>query len=97
VFSHCPASEISTHKLYGAFALSIFLLALAAPAILDNNNLQIDSIGILQMVWLLQEHKELQEKIGQVPEPTTDDLRVAGQDTNVCFGTHHHHTLPSVP
>ncbi|KAK7470247.1 hypothetical protein VKT23_001681 [Stygiomarasmius scandens] len=88
---------LNLKELYGAFALSIFLLALAAPAILDNNNLQIDSIGILQMVWLLQEHKELQEKIGQVPEPTTDDLRVAGQDTNVCFGTHHHHTLPSVP
>ncbi|THV00304.1 hypothetical protein K435DRAFT_837392 [Dendrothele bispora CBS 962.96] len=83
-------------QLYGAFALSIFLLALAAPAILDNNSLQIDSVGILQMVWLLQEHQELQDRIGSVENPTTEKLREAGQSTNVCFGKHHHPTLPKV-
>ncbi|THV08186.1 hypothetical protein K435DRAFT_2695 [Dendrothele bispora CBS 962.96] len=83
-------------QLYGAFALSIFLLALAAPAILDNNNLQIDSVGILQMVWLLQEHQGLQDRIGSVENPTTEKLREAGQSTNVCFGEHHHPALPKV-
>ncbi|THU79512.1 hypothetical protein K435DRAFT_525164 [Dendrothele bispora CBS 962.96] len=83
-------------QLYGAFALSIFLLALAAPAILDNNSLQIDSVGILQMVWLLQEHQGLQDRIGNVENPTTEKLREAGQSTNVCFGKHHHPTLPKV-
>ncbi|KAK7470249.1 hypothetical protein VKT23_001683 [Stygiomarasmius scandens] len=76
---------LNLRELYGAFALSIFLLALATPAILDINNKTVDSIGVLQIVWLLKDHSKLVREIGEVENPITDKLRGAGRGMKVHF------------
>ena len=39
---------------------------------------EIDSFGLLQVIWVLQRHPELQEQIGEVSKPTMSNLRKAG-------------------
>ncbi|KIK67602.1 hypothetical protein GYMLUDRAFT_237831 [Collybiopsis luxurians FD-317 M1] len=64
--------------LYIALAISVLLLVLATPSLLDNNSLKIDSIGILQMIWLANDHPEIQQSITKLDDPSIDDLRREG-------------------
>ncbi|KAJ3878376.1 hypothetical protein F5051DRAFT_488287 [Lentinula edodes] len=65
------------YNLWISLGLAIFIFALALPSLLDKNTLEIDSIGILQMIWLVSNHPD-QKVITQIPEPTTKILRKAG-------------------
>ncbi|KIK67603.1 hypothetical protein GYMLUDRAFT_36339 [Collybiopsis luxurians FD-317 M1] len=72
------AFAIQLSDLYAAIAISVLLLVLAMPSLLDNNNLKIDSIGILQMIWLANDHPELQQSIIKLKDPSIHDLRREG-------------------
>ncbi|KAF5381215.1 hypothetical protein D9757_007903 [Collybiopsis confluens] len=64
--------------LFVSIAISMILLLLAMPSLLDNNNLKIDSIGILQMIWLANDHPEIQQSITRLNDPSVEDLRKEG-------------------
>jgi hypothetical protein len=38
----------------------------------------VDSIGVLQLIWLLRGNSEIQERVAKVEEPSVDNLRAAG-------------------
>ncbi|KAJ3865783.1 hypothetical protein EV359DRAFT_80136 [Lentinula novae-zelandiae] len=65
------------YNLWISLGLAIFIFALAIPSLIDKNTLEIDSIGILQMIWLVSNHPD-QKVITQIPEPTAKILRKAG-------------------
>ncbi|KAJ3907058.1 hypothetical protein F5879DRAFT_943851 [Lentinula edodes] len=65
------------YNLWISLGLAIFIFALAIPSLIDKNTLEIDSIGILQMIWLVSNHPD-QKVITQITEPTTEILRKAG-------------------
>ncbi|KAJ3751957.1 hypothetical protein EV360DRAFT_75776, partial [Lentinula raphanica] len=83
-------------KLFTVIGIVVTLLLLAAPSILDNNDLKIDSIGILQMIWLAHIHADRHALITKLENPSTDDLRKEGlkikQNFYVDFRSEH---LPS--
>ncbi|KAJ7580626.1 hypothetical protein C8J56DRAFT_1102888 [Mycena floridula] len=87
VMAQRAVSQLSINMLqvYFGLATSIFLLALAMPGILNKNDVKVDSAGILQVIWLLQEHPEIQQAITRVQDPSDAELRKAGM-TEVCFG-----------
>ncbi|KAJ7584063.1 hypothetical protein C8J56DRAFT_1095199 [Mycena floridula] len=80
--------NINLFFVYPLLILAFILLGLAMPGILDCNHLQVKSAGILQIIWLLQEHPEIQQTISQVEDPSTGNLRDAGM-MEVCFGEKH--------
>ncbi|KAF9021103.1 hypothetical protein BDP27DRAFT_1354098 [Rhodocollybia butyracea] len=69
---------INRLELFIAIAIAILLLALVTPSLFDNNSLKIDSIGILQMIWLANDHPEIQESITKLKDPSIDELRKEG-------------------
>lgn len=46
---------------------------------------QVDSAGILQVLWVVQQHPDSQRygSVGEVSIPTTENLRRAGMDVEV--------------
>ncbi|KAJ3998032.1 hypothetical protein F5050DRAFT_1309223 [Lentinula boryana] len=70
------ALDITELSLSLGFA--IILLALAMPALCDRNHLIIDSVGILQMIWLANDHPEDHKYINEIQIPTTKALREGG-------------------
>ncbi|KAJ3971035.1 hypothetical protein EV361DRAFT_913146 [Lentinula raphanica] len=81
-------------QLLAVIGIVVTLLLLATPSLLDNNSLKIDSIGILQMIWLANDHPELQQSITKLNDPSTDDLRKAGMSVRRNFHTHNTENLP---
>ncbi|KAJ4479092.1 hypothetical protein J3R30DRAFT_3702147 [Lentinula aciculospora] len=62
-----------------SLGFAIILLALAMPSLVDHNRILIDSIGILQMIWLANDHPtEDQKALTELDPPTTKALRKAG-------------------
>jgi hypothetical protein len=66
-------------------AVSIVLLGLITPLLLISYdpNERLDTIGLLQVVWIMARHKPLTEEIGETSKPDTDVLRQKGMVT-VC-------------
>ncbi|KIK67596.1 hypothetical protein GYMLUDRAFT_36338 [Collybiopsis luxurians FD-317 M1] len=64
--------------LFVSLALAIFLLVLVTPSLLDENNLKIDSTGVLQMVWLSSYHPEMHQSITSLHNPSIEELRKEG-------------------
>lgn len=61
--------------------VSIFLAILAVvltrtPPNSETNN-PVDSTGILEIGWILRSRPEIQQRLGQVDEPSTNNLRKA--------------------
>ncbi|KIK67601.1 hypothetical protein GYMLUDRAFT_237830 [Collybiopsis luxurians FD-317 M1] len=75
-------------NLFAALALAIFLLVLATPSLLDKNNLKIDSIGVLQMIWLASYHPEMHQSITKLDNPSIDELRKEGLRVRRVLGNH---------
>ncbi|KAH7876420.1 uncharacterized protein C8R40DRAFT_134651 [Lentinula edodes] len=88
---------INRIQLFGVFAIAIVLLLLVIPSLLDNNGLKIDSIGILQMIWLANDHPELQQSISALDDPSTEDLRNEGMKVKRNFHRHNAEGLPQQP
>ncbi|KAI0938476.1 hypothetical protein AcV5_000153 [Taiwanofungus camphoratus] len=72
--------NLNTVPLVIGFGASILLLILATvmTRVSDHKAGPINTLGVLQVVWLAHEHPVLGERIGQVNEPTTENLREAG-------------------
>ncbi|KAJ4472931.1 hypothetical protein C8J55DRAFT_144411 [Lentinula edodes] len=88
---------INRIQLFGVFAIAIVLLLLVIPSLLDNNSLKIDSIGILQMIWLANDHPELQQSISALDDPSTEELRNEGMKVKRNFHRHNAEGLPQQP
>ncbi|KAJ6491105.1 hypothetical protein C8R45DRAFT_928930 [Mycena sanguinolenta] len=65
---------------------SILLLLLSLPHSLrssgptsDDDDTQIDGIGLLHAIWLYRNRPELEMLLEQVEQPTTDNLRSTGE------------------
>ncbi|KAJ4479115.1 hypothetical protein J3R30DRAFT_3881994 [Lentinula aciculospora] len=86
--------NIIPRKLFGVIAIAIVLLLLVSPSLFNNNNLKIDSIGILQMIWLASDHPELQQSIIKLDDPSTDELRKEGMLIKRNFHSHVAEALP---
>ncbi|KIK67680.1 hypothetical protein GYMLUDRAFT_788375 [Collybiopsis luxurians FD-317 M1] len=69
---------LDRRNLFVALALAIFLLAVASPCVLDKNNVKIDSVGLLQMVWLANYHPEMRQSIAKLENPSIEELRKEG-------------------
>ncbi|KAJ7584064.1 hypothetical protein C8J56DRAFT_952532 [Mycena floridula] len=80
--------NINVPYVYLALILGIILLILAMPGIVYNNQAQVKSAGILQILWLLEAHPEIQKMITQINDPSTQNLREAGM-MEVDFGHTH--------
>ncbi|KAJ7167874.1 hypothetical protein C8R46DRAFT_1350788 [Mycena filopes] len=71
--------ELSIVAVAGGLVVSIILMALVLPMLLQRNyDLPIDGTGILHTIWLYRNHPELEMLLDQVEEPTVDNLRAAG-------------------
>ncbi|KAJ7585352.1 hypothetical protein C8J56DRAFT_1087088 [Mycena floridula] len=57
-------------NVYLLIAITVVLLGLPIPGIMHKNDVKIQSAGMLQIIWLLQDNPEIQDKIGQVSDPT---------------------------
>ncbi|KAJ7662609.1 hypothetical protein DFH06DRAFT_355995 [Mycena polygramma] len=74
---------------------SVFVTTLAFPSLLGrhgakNNDLPIDSTGILHTMWLYRNHPALRTTLQQIELPTTNGLRKAGMiRTKVYNGDSH--------
>ncbi|KAJ3740950.1 hypothetical protein DFH05DRAFT_1528772 [Lentinula detonsa] len=84
-------------QLFGVIIIVAVLLLLATPSLLDNNSLKIDSIGILQMIWLANDHPELQQSITKLNDPSTDELRKEGMLIKRNFRSPDFGNLPQQP
>ncbi|KAJ3718048.1 hypothetical protein DFJ43DRAFT_1098865 [Lentinula guzmanii] len=84
-------------QLFGVIIIVVVLLLLATPSLLDNSSLKIDSIGILQMIWLANNHPELQQSITELDDPSTDELRKAGMRIKRDFRSSRVEDLPQQP
>ncbi|KAJ6491172.1 hypothetical protein C8R45DRAFT_1073728 [Mycena sanguinolenta] len=83
VTSNFPLGRLD---VMAGLAASILLLLLSLPHSLlpggqtsDDDDIQIDGIGLLHAIWLYRNHPELEMLLEQVEQPTTDNLRRAGE------------------
>ncbi|KII88658.1 hypothetical protein PLICRDRAFT_41860 [Plicaturopsis crispa FD-325 SS-3] len=65
-----------------AFGLGVSIVLLALAVVLtrppDGHGAVIDSVGVLQLLWLMNRRPSLHERVSQVDVPTMDNLRAAG-------------------
>ncbi|KAJ6491161.1 hypothetical protein C8R45DRAFT_1138236 [Mycena sanguinolenta] len=78
--------DLSIIAITAGLAASILLLLLSLPHSLfpggptsEDDNIHIDGTGILHAIWLYRNHPELETLLEQVENPTTDNLRWAGE------------------
>ncbi|KAJ3998036.1 hypothetical protein F5050DRAFT_1747845 [Lentinula boryana] len=88
------ALDITELSLSLGFA--VVLLALAMPSLCDRNYSIIDSIGILQMIWLANDHPEDQKCITDIETPTTKALREGGLRIKRNYNHHYNHPAVAV-
>lgn len=58
-----------------AVLLALAVLLVRAP---DGHDAAINTVGVLQLLWLVNGRPSLREQVSQVDEPTIDNLRAAG-------------------
>jgi hypothetical protein len=70
----------SSKQVVVGLATSVILLVLAVGlAGRSGANISaVDSVGILQLIWLLRGNSGIQERIAQVEQPSVHNLRAAG-------------------
>ncbi|KAJ7112154.1 hypothetical protein C8R44DRAFT_882549 [Mycena epipterygia] len=77
--------NLSIIAVMGGLGASIALMFLSLPYSFppqednDDNDISIDGTGILHTIWLYRNHPELERSLDQVENPTTDNLRKAGE------------------
>ncbi|KAJ6491099.1 hypothetical protein C8R45DRAFT_1138153 [Mycena sanguinolenta] len=78
--------DLSIIAVTAGLAASILLLLLSLPHSLllggptsNDDDTQIDGIGLLHAIWLYRHHPELEMLLEQVEQPTTNNLRSAGE------------------
>ncbi|KAJ3719431.1 hypothetical protein C8R42DRAFT_120323 [Lentinula raphanica] len=82
-------------QLFAVIGIAVALLLLAAPSILHNNDLRnLDSIGILQMIWFAHIHADRHESITKLKSPSMLDLRLAGLSIRENFADSKSENLP---
>lgn len=80
--------------------ISLILLVIAIRITREphgGNHKTIDTIGVLEIIWLIRHRPELQSLLSQVDEPSVDklraagmvDLRMAGEDVPMSGVGHH--------
>jgi len=83
---HLILIRTSASKITVGLGTSILVLVLAIALVgnLEGEAEAVDSTGILQIIWLIRDHPDLQRLIGQVKRPSANDLREAGM-VSVCM------------
>ncbi|KAJ7112169.1 hypothetical protein C8R44DRAFT_798196 [Mycena epipterygia] len=77
--------NLSIIAVMGGLGASIILMLSSLPYSIppkegnNDNNIPIDGTGILHTIWLYRSHLELETSLEQVENPTTDNLRKAGE------------------
>ncbi|KAJ7595335.1 hypothetical protein C8J56DRAFT_922128 [Mycena floridula] len=71
--------QINLRQVYIGLLSSLVLLAVIMPGILHKNDIKVESAGILQVIWLLRDHPEIQQVIGRLEDPSDEELRKAGR------------------
>ncbi|KAJ6491170.1 hypothetical protein C8R45DRAFT_928997 [Mycena sanguinolenta] len=78
--------QLSIIAVTAGLTASILLLLLSLPHSLlsggptsDDDDIQIDGIGLLHAIWLYRNHSELETLLKQVDQPTADNLPSAGE------------------
>ncbi|KAJ6491072.1 hypothetical protein C8R45DRAFT_1213169 [Mycena sanguinolenta] len=78
--------DLSIIAVTAGLAASILLWLLSLPHSLfpsgptgNEDDIQIDGIGLLHTIWLYRNHPKLKTLLEQVEQPTTDNLRSAGE------------------
>ncbi|KAJ3740930.1 hypothetical protein DFH05DRAFT_1545671 [Lentinula detonsa] len=88
---------LDIYELSLSLGFAVVLLALAMPSLCDRNHLIIDSIGILQMIWLANDHPgEDQKYITDIKIPTTKALREGGLRIKRDYNHHYNHPAVAV-
>ncbi|KAJ3985734.1 hypothetical protein F5890DRAFT_1585217 [Lentinula detonsa] len=88
---------LDIYELSLSLGFAIVLLALAMPSLCDRNHLIIDSIGILQMIWLANDHPGGDQKyITDIKIPTTKALREGGLRIKRDYNDHYNHPAVAV-
>ncbi|KAJ3740927.1 hypothetical protein DFH05DRAFT_1528750 [Lentinula detonsa] len=82
---------LDIYELSLSLGFAVVLLALAMPSLCDRNHSIIDSIGILQMIWLANDHPEDHKCITDIETPTTKALREGGLRIKRNYNNHYNH------
>ncbi|KAI0929982.1 hypothetical protein AcV5_006807 [Taiwanofungus camphoratus] len=59
-------------------SVSLLVLATVMSHGIGDRNTPVDSLGILELIWLIRDQPALQDAVGQVNNSTPEDLRAAG-------------------
>ncbi|KAI0949069.1 hypothetical protein AcW1_008776 [Taiwanofungus camphoratus] len=59
-------------------SVSLLVLATVTSHGIGDRNTPVDSLGVLELMWLIRDQPALQDAVGQVNNPTPENLRAAG-------------------